>query len=155
MPTFVSKDGVFHPAKERVALRNNSNETIKNPSAEYSKYCGEEVKPGEQYIYEGPDRAALFELYLQKQETMGFPFWDDPELVSRVRQLGYKDVKQYAKAMGWNKEKVEEEFVKKASVVTKHELPEKVKAIERLGGGMDTSGQGKNRYGGFGEVPQV
>jgi len=155
MPTYISKDGVCHPAKERVALRNNSNETIKNPSAEWSKFYGEEVKPGEEYIYEGADRASLFELYLQKVETLGIPFWDDPDLVSRVRQLGYKDVKTYARAMGWDKEKVEEEFKKKAEVVNKHELPNKVAAIKKLGGGIDTSGQGKNRYGGFGEVPQT
>jgi hypothetical protein len=46
-------------------------------------------------------------------------------------------------------------FEKKASVITKHELPEKVEAIKKLGGGQDTSGQGNDKYGGFGKPDDI
>ena len=151
MARYISRDGVFHPAKEKIGLTNHSSETIKNPSAEYSKHHGEDVLAGEPFIYEGPDRDAMFELWKSKEETLGVPFWQDPDLIARTRQLGYKTVKTYAKAMGWDPEKVKKDFEQKASVVTKHELPKAVAAVKRMGGGKDTSGQGQDKYGGFGE----
>ena len=87
-PSEISKDGVFYPAKERIALRNHSQETIVNPSEEGSKFFGEEVKPGDDYIYEGPDRVALVELYKTKEETLGMDFHKDPDLIDRTRRLG-------------------------------------------------------------------
>jgi hypothetical protein len=143
VPRYISKGGRWYPAKEKVALKNITKET--------KVIDGEEVGPGEPYIYEGPDRAALFELFREKVETFGIEFEKDPELINRVRQLGYKSVKAYAKAMGYDKDKVEEEFEKHAAVISKHDLPKKVKEIEQLGGGRDFSGQGQDKYGGFGE----
>ena len=153
MPRFISKDGVWHPEKEKIALKNISDETIVNPSTE-GKNVGEEVAPGDDFIYEGPDRAALFELFKAKVETLGQDFHHDMDLIQRVRNLGFKDVKSYAKLVGYDKEKVEEEFEKKASIVNKHELPKRVKAIDSLAGGRDTSGGGQDRVGGFGEQPK-
>lgn len=131
MSRFISKDGVWHPAKEKVALTNH--------------------KTGEPYIYDGADRAALFELFQQKVETLGQDFRFDSDLLNRIRQLGYKDVEEYLKFIGYNKEKVEADFKKNATMVSRHELPEKVAAIEKMGGGTDTSGQGNDIPGGFGK----
>ena|SRR3990167_4908181 len=155
MPTWVSKDGKFYPANEKVALVNHSNETIKNPSADWSENHGKDVAPGDPFIYEGPDRAALFYLYETKQESLGQDFHQDADLIARVRQLDFKSINAYARAMGWDKIKVDEEFKKKASKIIKHGLPETVAAINRLGGGRDMAGQGQDRYGGFGEIPKT
>ena len=145
MPTFISKDGVWHPAKEKVGLVNLSGKT--------KTVNGIKIKPGDPYIYEGPDRASLFRLYEEKTETLGMNFKQDPEFINRVRQLGFT-MEDYLQSVGYDEAKVEAEFKKKAAVVTKHEIGQQVKAIETLGGGVDTSGIGKNRYGGFGEIPR-
>ena len=142
-PNYISVDGEFHPAKERVAL--------KNLSGTMKEVDGKEIKPGEDYIYEGSDRAALFELYKAGVEKFGINFHHDAELLHRVKQLGFKDVNEYCKAVGYNKEKVKQEAEEKTAKVTLHDLPAKVKAIEKLGGGIDTSGGGQDKYGGFGE----
>ena len=57
-PTFVSKDGIWHPAKEKIGLVNRSGKT--------KTIDGKRIKPGDPYIYEGADRAALFVLYQDK-----------------------------------------------------------------------------------------
>lgn len=133
MPNYVSKDGIWHPAKEHAVLPH-----LAGTSKE---------------VYDGPDRASLFELFKAKQESFGIDFRNDVELINRARQLGYKSVDEYAKLMGYDAKKVEEEFEKKASKVTLHELPERVAAIETMGGGKDLSGQNNKDYkGGFGEA---
>ena len=151
MPNWISKDGVFHPAKEKVALVNNSKKAITNPSEEGTRGFGQIVEPGEPFIYEGPDRAAMFALFQAKQETLGMDFHTDADLINRVRQLGYKSVDEYAKVMGYDKVKVEEDFKAKASVIVKHDLPQRVKELNIMGGGSDTSGSGADIIGGFGE----
>jgi hypothetical protein len=131
MSRFISKDGVWHPANEKVALTNH--------------------KTGEPYIYEGPDRAALYELFQQKVENLGNDFRFDSELINRIRQLGYKDIDEYLQFIGYDSSKVELEFKKNASKINKHELPERIASIEKMGGGTDTSGQGNDIPGGFGK----
>jgi hypothetical protein len=143
MPNYVSVDGKFIPAKERVAL--------KNLSGKVRMVNDKEVQPGEDYIYEGADRAALYELYKAGVEEFGIDFHHDAELLNRVKQLGFKNIDEYAKTVGYNKEKVKKEAEEKIARVTKHDLPAKVKAIEQLGGGIDTSGGGQDKYGGFGD----
>ena len=130
MPKWVSKGGTWYPQNEKVGLKD---------------------KKGEPYIYEGPDRAALFVLWQDKVETLGQDFKFDPELLMRVKQLGFKDMNEYLVYIGYDEAKVEEIFKKNASVVNKHELPDKIKGIEALGGGVDTSGQGNDIPGGFGK----
>ena len=141
MPQFISKDGVWYPAKEKVALIDHKGTDGR--------------QPGEPYIYEGADRAALFELYKAGVETFGVDFHRDPELLHRVKNLGFKDIDEYANAVGYDKEKIEAEFKKKAEVVSKHDIPKKVKAIQKLGGGIDTTGQGEDKYGGFGQPKDI
>jgi len=146
MPQFISKDGVWHPATERVALR--------NLSGKVREVDGEKVQPGDEYIYKGPDRAALFELFQQKVENFGQDFRTNPEFLQAIRNQGFTSVDEYLKLIGYNAEKVEADFKKKASIVHKDELPKRVKSIEVLGGGQDTAGDAKTRYGGFGEPPK-
>jgi len=158
MGQWISLHGKLYPANEKVALRNNSDKTIKNPSASWSKFAGEDVGPGEPFIYEGPDRAALFELYLMdpsgKTEHLGMEFYDDPDLQDRARQRGYKSVAEYAQAMGYNKTKAEERFKNLVKEVSTHKLPETVKMLKASrSGGYDTSGQGNDAYGNFGDPP--
>lgn len=154
MPNWITDEkGLWHPAKERVALKNNSDKSIVNPSATWSNFFGQMVGPGEPYIYEGPDRAAMFELFDQKVENLGHSFFTDPDLITRARQLGYKDVEEYALVMGYDEKKAKERFAKAGAVITKHELPKKVEAIKILGGGIDKSGQGQDVYGGFDDPP--
>ena len=153
-----SKDGVWHPSKERVALKNNANHTITNPSEEGSKYAGEEIPAGADFIYEGPDRAFLFELYkidkTGNTKTMGMDFHEDPDIRDRVRQMGYNSVQEYAKSRGYNKEKAEILFKANASRTSFHNLPKKVEMLEALeSGGDDTAGQGQGMKGGFGDTP--
>lgn len=141
MPRYVSKDGEWYPALEKVSLID---------------HVGKDGRqPGDPYIYEGPDRAALFELFKAGVEKFGVHFMHDSDLIRRVKELGYKDVKEYAKSVGWDEKKVMEEFNKKAAVVTKHELPTKVKMIETMGGGLDTAGQGQDKKGGFDLPPEI
>ena len=158
MPNWVSKDGVWHVAKERVALKNNSGKTITNPSAEWSKYAGEEIEPGEPFIYEGPDRAALFELFKidpsGEVATLGVNFRDDVDLQDRIRQRGYKTVNEYAKSVGYNKEKVEAKFAELIEKTTTHDLPKRVNMIKAAeSGGTNTAGTDGNMEGNFGEPP--
>jgi hypothetical protein len=143
MPTYNSKDGVWTPAQEKVALTNFSKET--------KVINGKEIVPGEPYIYEGPDRAAEFELFQAGEKQLGQAFWEDPDMIDRARQLGYKDVMAYAKARGWKKEESDKQFNEKAKIVLKHEPPKKSKEKKIIGGGVDATGSGKDIIGGFGD----
>ena len=73
MPRYVSKDGVWHPQKERIALKNLSGKT--------KTIDNEEIKHGEEYIYKGADRAALFELFKEKVKTFGQDFRQNTEFL--------------------------------------------------------------------------
>lgn len=152
MPNYVSKGGKWYPAKEKVALKNYSEKVIKNPSSD-EKLKEEKVKPGEDYIYSGPDRAALFELWKQKVEYLGEDFRINPEFLQAVRNMGYTSYKKYLKDIGWSEEQMEERFKETAEEVVKHELPKKVEAIDQLAGGKDTSGSGLDMKGGFSTPP--
>ena len=152
MPSYISKAGVWHPAKERVGLKNNSDKAIKNPSTD-EKLKDEEVKPGEDFIYSGPDRAALYELFLEKSSTKGTDFRTDPEFLQAVRNMGYTTYKKYLKDIGYDEKKVEQEFLEKAEKINTHELPKRVKAINQLAGGRDTSGSGMDMKGDWSSPP--
>lgn len=154
MPNFVSKAGKWFPMKERVALKNHGVKTIKNPSTD-EKLKDEEIKPGDDYIYSGPDRAALFELWKEKVEYFGEDFRTNPEFLQAVRNMGYSNYKKYLKDIGFDEKKLDEEFAKRAEIVTKHALPKSVKAIDNLAGGRDFSGGGRDIKGNFGSPPDL
>ena len=152
MPTYRSLGGVWHPGKEKVALKNNSTKTIKNPSTD-AKLKDEEVKPGEDFIYQGPDRAALYELWKVKAETFGTDFRKDPEFLQAVRNMGYTGYKQYLKDIGFDEDAMEKQFEENCEKVILHDLPQKVKALDIMAGGMDTAGGGNDIKGDFKAPP--
>ena len=155
MPQFVSIMGKFVPAKERVVLKNTSNEVFINPSADYSKYAGEEVQPGQEFIYEGPCRKAMCDLHAEGLEYYGQDFRKSPDFLEHLRKFNFKNEKEYFKFIGFDEEKTIKEAEAKASMISGHELPAKVKEIKKLGGGNDTSGEGNIQYGGFGKPKGV
>lgn len=134
MPTFISREGKWVPAKERVV----------DPKAAE----GHEV-------YEGPDRAAMWDLKSQGVEFLGNDFRLDPEVIVRARQMGFKDIKEYLTAYGYDEKKAAAEFERKAAIVNKHENPTPKVATRFVGGGFDATGNGRDAIGGFGEVPSV
>lgn len=134
MPTFISKEGKWFPAKERVVM----------PDAE----------PGKE-VYEGPDRAAMFDLKAQGVEHYGNDFRLDPDVIMRAKQLGFKDIKEYLAAYGYDKVKADADFEKKSAVVNTHKNPTPKAASKFAGGGFDMSGQGNDTFGGFGPTPSV
>jgi len=94
------------------------------------------------------------QLFEEGVDHLGGEFRNDPELITRVRQLGYKDVDEYAKIMGFDKKKAKAKFEEQSAVVQRHENPTKAKKEPIPGGGIDTTGQGQDRLGGFGDPPK-
>jgi hypothetical protein len=145
-PSYISRGGELHPATEHAVLPHLSG------------------TPNE--VYDGPDRAAMAELAeahgvddagKPKKMTFGIHFKNDPDLINRARSLGFKDVKEFAQAMGYNETpeteaKLEEE---KAKVIVRHVEPKRGRPNKKLGGGTDTSGAGNDHYGDFGERPAL
>ena len=70
--------------------------------------------------------------------------------IPRGRCKVLKNEKEYFKFLGVDIGKEEAKALEKSAKVTSHEDPVRVDAIMKLGGGNDTSGQGNERYGGFG-----
>lgn len=131
MPTWISKGGVWEPALERVV----------DPNA-----------PKGQEVYEGLDRAALDQLKEEGVTALGMHFRLDPELQTRARQMGFKDVDEYLKTYGWDVKKAEEDYLKKKAVVNDHKDPPRVPPPVLRSGGDDESRSGKGRKGGF-DIP--
>ena len=155
MSKWISVLGKCVPAKERVVLKNTSGDVFINPSAEYSKYAGEEVQPGMEFIYEGPCRKAMTELHMEGIEHRGQDFRHSPDFLELLRKFNFKNEKEYFKFVGFDVVKAKEIAESKSARVTGHELPAKVAEIKKLGGGTDTSGEGNIQYGGFGKPKGV
>lgn len=154
MPSFISDEGVWVPSKERISLKNETAEVAINPSVEGSKYHGEEVQPGDDFIYEGPDRAALKmlgELDLAKQGYMGTHFTENPDLFDLARSKGYDNIEDYVKKLGYKSEKAKELVEKYKKTYSTHSGPAKVKGTDFVGGGKNTAGTGNDKKGGFGD----
>ena len=128
MPSFVSKNGVWEPAKEYAV----------DPKAE----------PGKE-IYEGPDRAALAMIAESGEDHLGMDFKLDPEMVMRAKQFGFDSVEEYIAAKGYDPKKAEADYKKKVEQVNRHRPVEPKKFPKIKGGGTDTSGGGKDRYGDY------
>lgn len=134
MSTFISKEGKWIPAQERVVF----------PDAE----------PGKE-VYTGPDRAAVYDLKAAGVEFFGQPIAMNTELLVRAKQMGFKDTDEYLAAYGYDKEKADAAFKIKAAIVNTHKNPEPKTATRFEGGGFDVSRQGADVYGGFGKTPSV
>lgn len=145
MPTFISKGGKWFPAKETVGLVNKSTKII--------KYNGQDIQPGEPFVYKGADREALKMLHEQGVETLGSDFKNDPEFRQAVRNQGFENVEQYLKHIGYDEDGENARFTKTAEEVKSHDIPKKVKEIKTLAGGKDFSGNKDNDViGGFGDM---
>lgn len=161
MSSWISNDGVWHPKNEKVGLVNNG-DPFKNPKT------GEMVNTGDPYVYDGPCRRALFELWeangkpsekemkdKKGEMTLGTDFRKSPEFIEMIRKLDFKTADEYLSYVGYDKDEVKKRFEEQASVVLKHELPSKVKRVESLGGGQDYSGAGNDKFGGFGVPAEI
>lgn len=72
MPSFVSKNGIWEPAKERVAT----------------------VVDGQPQIYEGPDREAV--KYIEEEGgVVGQDASQDPQVLQASRNMGFNSVQEY------------------------------------------------------------
>ncbi len=146
MPNFISVNGVFFPAKEKVGLVNHSGKV--------KEINGMKVQPGDPYVYEGADRAALYMLFENKVESLGQDFQRDPQMIDMVRKMGFKDMKEYCEFVGVDpaeSAKAAKEVL--AVMVNKHELPKRVKEIEVMSGGTERGSGKEIRKGGFGDAP--
>lgn len=153
MPSYISHEGVMYPAKEEVGLVNNSDKPIKHPNT------GKMIPPGKPYIYEGPCRAAMYELYLAdktgKVTTFGQHFSQNTDFLQMVRNLGFKDKDEYLTFIGYDKKVAEDRFKELASKVTEHDVMSRVENVKVLGGGKDyAAGSKNNRYGGMGDFEE-
>src|SRR3972149_3455018 len=135
MPSWISNRGVWEPAQERVVDPN---------------------QPKGKEVYEGKDRAALEQLQAEGVEHLGTDFNLDPELQTRARQMGFKDVTEYLKTYGWSKEKAEADYLKKKAIVVDHKDGNRTKpAIFPSGGDSVAPGAKDGRKGGFDLPPDV
>ena len=128
MPKYVSNDGVWTPAKEKVGITNAK---------------------GEPEVYEGPDRAALAEIKAGNIESK--PFWKDTEFIARVRQVHNMTIEEYMKANGYDEKTSKAEFEKKLSEVNVHAEPSRKPGNRQRSGGQNTAGQSGHLEGDFGE----
>jgi hypothetical protein len=178
MPTWVSNErGILHPAKERVALKNLSDKTIyKEMSDTEGKKFKVAIPPMGDYIYEGADRAALFQWWeengkpsadrmkeMEGKVTFGEDFRTNDEFMKQFanarQSMGFNTVEDYLKFLGYDEKKRKEEFEKKSQSVNVHDLPPRMSEIKKLGGGINTAKSGgdrsPDRYGGFGDAPNA
>lgn len=167
------ENGICHPAKERVALKNLSGKTItiKTKDVKGIEFT-QEIPPGSDYIYEGPDRSALYDWWVQNGKpskekmkemdgkvTIGENFRRNKEFLesfSVARQaFGFNKVDEYLEYLGYNEKKVKEEFEQKASAITVHDAPKRIEEIKKLGGGSNTANPHEVVFGGFGEPAEL
>lgn len=144
MSSYVSHKGKWYPKKEKVSMVNKSGKVC--------KYKGEDIQPGDPFIYEGADREALKELAAAGEEHFGRDFRTEPEFLQAVRNQGFENVDQYLKHIGYDEEADDKRFEELAEVVGKHELPKRVAEINTMGGGRDRTGNSENdTIGGMGD----
>ena len=136
MPNWNSRDGVWTPAKEKVALTDEN---------------------GSPFIYQGKDRAALEVLKNEGEDVshLGMPFSENPDIIERAHDRNMS-VDKFCKTDIHTKEKREKIFKEnEARVVTHVDLPKKDYKDSSRSGGSDTTGSGNDKKGGFGEAPDL
>ena len=174
MPSWITdENGLWHPAKEKANLVNHSNKDIViYITDDTGKKFKKTIKPGEPYVYEGPDRAALFQWWeengkpdaekmkeLDGNVTFGEDFRGNMEFLEffakMKNSLGFADMDAFLKYLGYDKEKYQKRFQEKASSISKHELPQKVEEIKTIGGGSVPHDPRQSKYGGFGTPAEL
>lgn len=149
MPKFVSVMGKHYPAKEQVSMKNTFGKTIESdlvvgPDGSHT------VKEGETFIYTGPNREAVKILKEMGEDTMGRDFRNDPEFLQSIRNMQYKDTKDYLKAIGFSEKETYDKQMSLIDIISTGDK-QKQKEIVELAGGKDFSGNKANdTIGGFG-----
>jgi hypothetical protein len=159
MASWISEEGVFFPANERVSMMNETDEEIDNPSIEGSQYYGMKVPPRSPYVYEGPCRDALkvlHDLGLEEQGYMGDHFSQNEKMRDLAREFNCKDVAEYVKkTTNYNSDRAKEivaEYKKKSIT---HGPLHKVANVRPSGGGTNTTGKGNDMEGAIGTPPNM
>lgn len=176
MPKWISDGkGFLYPSKESVGLKNLSDKPLTRKMKDITgKEFTISVPPGGDYVYEGPDRAALYQWWeengrpdsdkmkeMEGQVKMGEDFKVNPEFVkqySNARQMfGFNSVDEYLKYLGFDENKLKKQFDEKASIVNVHDMPKRIPESKMIGGGKN---YGKDvtvqdMYGGFGDPPNM
>src|SRR5882672_10083340 len=147
--------GFWHPAKERVSLKNRSGKAFEiEQTASDGKKFKQMIQPNQDYIYEGPDRAALYQWWeengrpsIEKMREMegnvkfGEDFRMNTEFLTQYAKfsqiLGFKSIDEYLTYIGYDTKKAHAKFLEKASVVTTHDAPERLQEVQMIGGGDD------------------
>lgn len=128
MGSWVSKDGVWNLATERVVVYD---------------------KNGDPHIYEGPDRSAAQYLKETGESHLGMPFYEFPEIIERAHERK-QTVDEFCKTSIHTAEKREKDYKEKAAVKVNHKLPQRREMSKQSqSGGINTAGSG-SLYGGFG-----
>ena len=132
MPKYVSDEGNWKPAKERVAPKD---------------------KDGVDFIYEGDDRAALEEMKLGNVTSR--KFYEDPEMIARVRQIHNCSMAEYMTMMGYDEKVSKETFEKNIAEVNTYQPPKRKPQQRQRSGGQNTAGESGHYEGGLGDKPKV
>jgi hypothetical protein len=151
-PNYVSDGGKWHPAKESVSMVNTFGKKITSEFITASD-GSHTVNPGENFLYNGPDREAIKALKAEDVDYFGRDFRTHPEFLQACRNMGFNDHKDYLKSIGYDEEKIRKEFESKASVINRHENPKRHEEVVMLAGGKEmTSGSSgaNDLVGGFG-----
>jgi hypothetical protein len=130
MPSYISKNGEWVPANEKVAIT---------------------LKDGTPSIYSGPDRAAMDYLKEQGVDKLGVHFTKDTEFVNRVRQVHNMSMKEYMDANGYDEKVSIDTFNKNFEKPVLHLKPEKKPMKRQPSGGSNTAGGG-SLEGNFGDL---
>lgn len=146
---FVSVLGKWLPRKETVTLTNTYGRTLTSdmivgPDGKHT------VKEGEVFIYNGPNREAVKMLKADGVDFLGKDFRRDTEFLQAIRNMGFNNVKEYLKWMGFEEEiEVEKQMALVDTLC--QDKPEKKDEIVELAGGRDFTGNKANNFiGGFG-----
>jgi len=133
MPSFISNNGVWEPAMEKVALVD---------------------KKGEPIIYEGKDRAALE--MIANGDITSQHFSKDTEFINRVRQVHNMSMPEYMTANGFDEKTSKAEFEKKMAIVNLHKPGVRKPAKRQRSGGANTApGGGGSLEGSFGNLAEA
>lgn len=126
MASYNSKDGIWTPAIERVALKNSQ---------------------GEPFIYEGPCRSAQAYLKEVGEPHLGQHFSEDPEVIERAHAQN-KTVDEFCKTAIHTKEKREKDYQERSSKKVLHVEPTRKPMSHEQNGGAGLKG-------GFGEGQDI
>lgn len=171
MPEFVSVGGEWRPAREKKALKNTAEVSFLQcrkcgyltQEDEESKKCvkcdntlenANKILPGEDFIYEGEDRAALAVLMEKRVKSLGQKAVLSPELKEISRKMGFDTVEEYVKAQGVDvkEEETKNEAILKTKVISDRK-EKKSKARNEVDNTDFLNGKSPIPNGGFGNTP--